>query len=190
MKESIKNVLITVRLVWDDILFKLFNIYFVFLKKLLTCFKLQFCLQVQIICRLHLPVHLLAYTSLFVYYLMNVSSMQIHSTNCKGSWTTSGWSKWYWARPRVGVLARSWCISQKNQVGFELMLKLLMNLMIFLMVNTFSWGGGIQLLRYRLMTNISLLFTCSFLVALSYPSNILNFTTAPPPTSSNKLHKY
>ena len=71
---------------------------------------------------------------------------------CWFSWSTakanqpmSGSSKKYWARPRVGVLARSWCISQKNQASFEQMFKLLMNLLIFPMVNTFSWegwGGG------------------------------------------------
>ena len=78
---------------------------------------------------------------------------------------TSGSSKKYWAKPRVCVLARSRCISQKNQVGFEQMLKLLMNLLIFPMVNTFSWegvegvgGGGIRLLHYYQMTTIPLLF--------------------------------
>ena len=59
----------------------------------------------------------------------------------KANQPTSGSSKKYWARPRVCVLARSRCISQKNQVGFEQMLKLSMNLLIFPMVNTFSWEG-------------------------------------------------
>ena len=68
----------------------------------------------------------------------------------KGNWPTSDTSQRYWAWPRVGVLARSWCISLKNQAGFEQMLKILMNLLIFSMVNTFSWRmAGIQWLHYH-----------------------------------------
>ena len=38
--------------------------------------------------------------------------------------------------------------------------------------------------------NSSFVHTCLILVAPSCPSNVPNFTTAPPPTSSNQLNKY
>ena len=37
--------------------------------------------------------------------------------------------------------------------------------------------------------NSSLVRTCSILVTLSRPSNVRNFTSIPPPTSNNQLHK-
>ena len=37
--------------------------------------------------------------------------------------------------------------------------------------------------------NSSLVRTCSVLVTLSRPSNVRNFTSIPPPTSNNQLHK-
>ena len=66
-------------------------------------------------------------------------------------------------------------------------------LLVFLMVNTFSWGwgGGIWLLYYHQVTKICLLFALAqFVVAVSLPLDIQNFTSTPPPTSSNQLHKY
>ena len=83
----------------------------------------------------------------------------------------------------------SWYISKKNLVGFEQMMKLSMNLLIFPMVNTFSWGGrgGIKLLSYHQMTKIPLLF---FVIDFSSPFKIFklqNFTSVPPPTSSNHI---
>ena len=69
------------------------------------------------------------------------------------------------------------------------MMKLSMNLLIFPMVKTFSWGGrgGIKLLRYHQMTKIPLLF---FVIDFSSPFKIFklqNFTSVPPPTSSNHI---
>ena len=88
-------------------------------------------------------------------------------------------------------MARSWCNSQKNKVGFEQMLKLLMHLFIFLMVNIFSWGmAGHSVIALSNDQNSSLVRTCSILVALFHPSNVQNFTSTSPPTSSNQLHKY
>ena len=86
-------------------------------------------------------------------------------------------------------MTRSWCISQKNQVGFEQMLKFLMNLLIFPIVNTLSWGHSTISLSPN-DQNSSLVGTCSILVALSHQSNVQNFTSTPPPTSSNQFHKY
>ena len=37
--------------------------------------------------------------------------------------------------------------------------------------------------------NSSLVRTCSILVTLSRPSNVQNFTSIPPSTSNNQLHK-
>ena len=97
-------------------------------------------------------------------------------------------SKRYWARPRVGVMARSCCISQKNQAGFEQMLKFLMNLLIFLMVNTFSWKGNSMITLPPNEQNSSLVCTYLILVALSRPLYVQNFMPTPL-TSGNHLHK-
>ena len=114
-----------------------------------------------------------------------------HWTTTKGKRPASGYSKQYTDRPRVGVLTRSWCISQKNKVGFEQMLKLLMNLLIFAMVNTIPWKGGQSIITLSPNDqNSSLVCTCSILVALSPPLNVQNVTPTPPPTSGNQLHKY
>ena len=93
----------------------------------------------------------------------------------KGDWPTSDNSKRYWARPRVDVLDRSCCIGRKNQVGFEQMLKLLMNLLIFWMVNTFSWRGYSMIILPPNEQNSSLVRTYSILEALSRPLNVFVF---------------
>ena len=113
----------------------------------------------------------------------------------KGNWPTSSYSKWY--QEPTSLPTRKWRISQKNQYGFEQMLKLLMNLLIFLMGNTFSCvcvcvcvcvcgggrGGGAS--NYMLSPNgqnFSLVRTCSILVVISLPLDIQNFTSTLPPS--------
>ena len=129
----------------------------------------------KIICRLHSRAFIGVYLPTCI--LLHLSSLWV---------LTSGYSKRYWARPGVGVLARSWCNSQKNEVGFEQMLKLLMHLFLFLMVNIFSWGmAGHSIITLSNDQNSSLVRTCSILVALFHPSNVQNFTSTSPPTSSN-----
>ena len=89
-----------------------------------------------------LCIHLLTYTSLYwaqpvigrlhYAYICWRAPAYLHITaeifpQCRFSRLSAkatGYSKRYWAQPRVGVLARSWCISQKNQVDFEQVLKL------------------------------------------------------------------
>ena len=71
-----------------------------------------------------LPIYLLAYVSIFAYYYINVSSLQIHSAKCKVNWAMSGYSKRYWAQPGVSILVRSWCVNKKNQVDIEQMLRI------------------------------------------------------------------
>ena len=94
-------------------------------------------------------------------------------------------------RPRIGVRATCWCISQKNQVGLEQMLKLLLNFLIFLMVNTFHGGGGHSIVTLSSNDqNSSLICICSILVALSSPLKVQNFKPTPLPTSINQLYKY
>ena len=80
---------------------------------------------------IHLPICLLLHE--FFLNVGSVSQLQL------GNWPTSSYSNWYWVRPVVSVLVRSWCISQTNHVDFEQMLKLLVNLLIFPLVDT-SWG--------------------------------------------------
>ena len=141
----------------------------------------------QIICKFHCPCICWS-TPLYLYYIAWMfPQCKFNQQTAKGSWPTSDNSKRYWLRPRVGVVTRSCCISQKNQAGFEQMLNCLMNLLIFLMGNTFSWR------RHSINTppdeqNSSLLSTYSILVALSHPSKGQNFTSIPL-TSSNQLHK-
>ena len=53
-----------------------------------------------------------------------MTSVEDQSTKYKGNWHIRAYSKWYYARPGV--------------VGFEQMLKLSMNLLIFPMVSNFS----------------------------------------------------
>ena len=142
----------------------------------------------QIICKFHCPCICWS-TPLYLYYIAWMfPQCKFNQQTAKGSWPTSDNSKRYWLRPRVGVVTRRCCISQKNQAGFEQMLNCLMNLLIFLMGNTFSWR------RHSINTlppdeqNSSLLSTYSILVALSHPSKGQNFTSIPL-TSSNQLHK-
>ena len=110
-----------------------------------------------------------------------------NQSTAKGNWPTSDNSEWYLARPRVGVLARSCCISQNNQAGFKQMLKLLMNLLIFSIVNTFSCRRNSMITVSPNEQNPSLVCTYLILVALFHPLNVQNF--APTPISSNQLHK-
>ena len=123
-----------------------------------------------------LPVHLSVHTSLFIYYCLNVSSVQVQSANCKSNWSMSGYSKWYW--PGVGVLARRirlvlnrcWCKYVFMERGFN----------------------------YCVITKWAKCLSCSYistLVALSCPLNVKtlkrqNVTSTPPPASSNQLYKY
>ena len=108
----------------------------------------------------------------------------------KGNWPTSSYSKWY--QEPTSLPTRKWRISQKNQYGFEQMLKLLMNLLIFLMGNTFScvcvcvcvcvWvcvcvcGGGIQL---YVITKWPKFLSCS---------HLLNFGSHFPSIGHSKLY--
>ena len=64
-----------------------------------------------------------------------------------------------------------------------------MNLLIFLMVNALSGRGHSMISLSPNEQNSSLVRTCSILVTLSRPSNVRNFTSIPPPTSNNQLHK-
>ena len=123
---------------------------------------------------------------------MNENRLENQPT-AKGNWPTHVNSKRYWTRPTVGVLARNCCISQKNQAGFEQMLKLLMNLLMSSMVNIFPWSGGrgegFQSFHYHQMKKIpSFIRTYSILAALFRPFNVQDFTWTPP-ASSNQLHK-
>ena len=110
-----------------------------------------------------------------------------NQSTAKGNWPTSDNSEWYLARPRVGVLARSCCISQNSQADFEQMLKLLMNLLIFSIVNTFSWRRHSMITVSPNEQNPSLVCTYLILITLFHPSNVQNFASTP--TSSNQLHK-
>ena len=110
-----------------------------------------------------------------------------NQSTAKGNWPTSDNSEWYLARPRVGVLARSCCISQNSQADFEQMLKLLMNLLIFSIVNTFSWRRHSMITVSPNEQNPSLVCTYLISIAFFHPSNVQNFASIP--TSSNQLHK-
>ena len=133
----------------------------------------------QIICKLHC-LCICRSTPPYLYY---IAWMLPQSANwptedrptAKGDWPTSDNAKRYWARPRVDVLARSCCIGRKNQVGFEQMLKLLMNLLIFWMVNIFSWRGYSMIILPPNEQNSSLVRTYSILEALSRPLNVFVF---------------
>ena len=112
--------------------------------------------------------------------LLHVSSMYVQAANCKGNLPTSSYSRWYWARSRVSVLTTSWCISQKNQVGFENHDKSF----------DFSDGkhffmGGIQLLRSHQMTKIPVFSSTHF-----QSIDVQNFTSIPPAAPGSQLHKY
>ena len=103
-----------------------------------------------------------------------------------GNVAMSGYSKWYCIRQRVGVLTRSWCISQKNQLGFEQILKHL----IFLMVNNFSWWqerGALIIMLSQNDQDSSFLCTCS----ISHPSNDQKspIVVSPINTTKNCSHK-
>ena len=84
--------------------------------------------------------------------LYNINSMQVQSPNCRGNWSMSAYSNWYCASKGVGTLGTSCCNSHKNQVNLEQMLKILINLLIFLMLNTFSWGHSIITLSKNIQT--------------------------------------
>lgn len=78
-----------------------------------------------------LSVHLSAYTFALAHYNLSISQYKTSRpttkvTNAQGPCLSDT------------VKDMSQCISQKNQVGFEQMLELLMNLLIFQMVNTYS----------------------------------------------------
>ena len=66
-------------------------------------------------------------------YYMCMSSV----TNYKDNWHTRAYSKWYYAMPGV--------------VCFEQMLKLSVNLLIFRVVNTFSWRHYWPSIKTRLL---------------------------------------
>ena len=91
----------------------------------------------QIICKLHCPCIWWSTPPSLYYITWMFSQCRFNRWTAKGNWPASDNSKWYRARAKVGVQARSCC--QMNQAGFEQILKFLVNLFIFLMVNTFSW---------------------------------------------------
>ena len=72
-------------------------------------------------------------------------------TNYEGNWHVRAYCKWYSVRPGV--------------VGLKQMLKLLMNLLIFLMVNTFSvviTGLKLRLGYYSFLHHIEIIYTAIF----------------------------
>lgn len=68
-------------------------------------------------------VHSSDYNSAFAYYSMGISLVLDQLTNYEGNCHKRTCSKWYCAGPGVSVLTK---------VGFEQMLKLPMNLLVFL----------------------------------------------------------
>ena len=86
-----------------------------------------------------LSKHLSAYCSALAYYSMGISLVLDQSTNSEGNWHKV-------LLKVVLCKARSQCISQGNQIGYEQMLKLLMNVLNFLMVKLFhSNNAGLKL---------------------------------------------
>ena len=87
-----------------------------------------------------LSKHLSAYCSALAYYGMGISLVLDQSTNSEGNWHK-------FLVEVVLCKARSQSISQGNQIGYEQMLKLSMNVLNFLMVKLFhSNNAGLKLM--------------------------------------------
>ena len=121
---------------------------------------------------------------------MTVSAIQVQSVNCKGSCPKSGYSKWYWQDqesvycPEVEELARRIGLALNGCWNFWWIFYFPDGKHLFM-------GEGHSIVTILSNDqNSSLVCTCSLLIALSCPSNVPNFTTTLPPTSSNQLHKY
>ena len=95
---------------------------------------------------------------------------------------------------RVVTLSDTGVLARRIRLALNRWLKLLMNHLIFPMVNTFSRGrrgGGNSIITLSPNDqNSSLVCTCSSLLALSCLLNVKNFTSTPPSASSNELYKY